>query len=138
VSLNSVQYGDKMWDVTERFFGAKGEAESPYSGPVRILGDEKWEWKDDRAPAPQAGASGFSTTGEFHDNLEFADREKEKGFIESITSGKYHNQAAQGAESALSAILGRMAAYKGEPVTWDEMLRSDQSYELGINLDKLG
>jgi len=137
VSFNSVQFGKAMWEVTERFFGSKGVAESPYSGPIRIMGDEAWEWKADEGTAAQAGAGGFSVTGAFHDNLEFADREKQKGFIESITSGKFHNQAAAGAESALSAMLARTAAYTGREVTWDQLLRSDQSYELGIDLNKL-
>ena len=45
-------------------------------------------------------------------------------FIESIISGKFHNQSREGAESALSAILGRMAGYSGEEVTWSEMMGS--------------
>lgn len=138
VSFNSVQFGKAMWEVTERFFGSKGVAESPYSGPIRILGDEAWEWKGaDGATPAQPGAGNFSVTGAFTDNLEFADREKQKGFIESITSGKFHNQATLGAESALSAILARTAAYTGREITWDELLRSDQAYELGMDLSKL-
>jgi predicted dehydrogenase len=50
VSFNSVQFGDKLWDVTERVFGAKGVSESPYSGPIRIVGDEPWEWHDPEVP----------------------------------------------------------------------------------------
>ena len=49
--------------------------------------------------------------------------------MDSILTGKYHNQAAQGAESTLSALLGRMAVYSGREVTWDEMLASDQYYD---------
>ena len=39
------------------------------------------------------------------------------------------NQAAQGAESTLSAILGRTAAYLGREVTWDELIASEQYYD---------
>jgi hypothetical protein len=49
--------------------------------------------------------------------------------VDSILTGKYHNQAAQGAETTMSAILGRMAIYSGREVTWDEMLASDQYYD---------
>src|SRR2546429_4451437 len=42
--------------------------------------------------------------------------EKKKAFVESITSGNFHNQAAKGAESALSCMLARTAAYKGHEV----------------------
>src|SRR3989441_4833506 len=53
-------------------------------------------------------------------NLESADPEKKKAFIESINSGKFHNQADKGAESALSCMMARTAAYTGREVTWDE------------------
>jgi myo-inositol 2-dehydrogenase/D-chiro-inositol 1-dehydrogenase len=138
ISFNSVQFGNKLWDVSERFFGSRGVAESPYSGPIRIYGEEPWEWNANAGAQPaQTGGGKFSVTGEFHDNLEYADREKDKAFIESITSGKFHNQAALGAESALSAILARTAAYSGTEMTWDELLRSDQTYDPGIDLNKL-
>jgi len=149
VSLSSYQAGDALWDVAERFFGSKGVAESHYSGVVGIYGDEPWEWEGSSCPPSsqfgranmyalgrQGGAERVS--GVFHDALEFADSEKEKSFIESITSGKFHNQAATGAETALSAILARTAAYMGREVTWDELLRSDEAYDAQLDLDKLG
>lgn len=136
VSFNSVQFGDKFWDVNERFFGSRGVSESPYSGPVRIVGEEPWQWQGPAASS-SANEQKFSASGEFHDNLEFADREKEKAFIESITSGRFHNQAATGVEAAASAILGRTAAYTGREVTWDELMRSEETYDAGIDLDKL-
>jgi hypothetical protein len=60
-----------------------------------------------------------------------------KAFYESIVSGKFLNESKEGAESALSAILGRMACYSGEEVTWDEMMGSNQSYQGEIDLSKL-
>ena len=135
VTFDSVQFGNKLWDVTERIFGSRGVSESPYSGPLRIIGDEAWEWKQ---PGAEAGKKGeFSVTGEFTDNLGQADEMKQKGFIESIVSRKYHNQAQAGAESALSAILARTAAYSGREMTWDALLKTDQTYDAGIDLDKL-
>ncbi len=73
----------------------------------------------------------------FHDNLEEADAEKHKAFIASIESGEFHNQATLGAESALTAILGRTTAYTGREITWDELLTSDDAWEAGIDLERL-
>src|SRR5262250_2860283 len=59
-----------------------------------------------------AGSGNFAANGAFLDNLEFADRDKERTFIDSIVSGPAHNQIAEGVETALSCILGRMAGYQ--------------------------
>jgi len=63
-------------------------------------------------------------TGTFHGALDDADANKQKAFIASITSGNLLNEATQGAESALAAMLGRMAAATGEEVTWEKLLKS--------------
>ncbi len=135
VAFNSTQIDKGWWDVAERFFGSKGVAEAHYSSPVKITGDEPWEWEGNAQPA---GGGQFSTTGRFHGALDQADPEKQKAFIESITSGNYHNQAARGVESALTAMLGRAAAYTGREVTWYELVASDEAWEVGIDLNKLG
>jgi predicted Ser/Thr protein kinase len=82
--------------------------------------------------AVSSAGTADKTAGQFLDALQFADAEKEKAFIASIVTGKYHNQAAKGVESALTAQLGRMAAYTGRPVTWDELLASNQTYDAGV------
>ena len=133
LSFNSFQYGRALWDVRERFFGSKGVAESPYSGPMKISGEEPWEYQG--SGGQQSGA--FSVSGEFTDNLKDADREKDRAFVESITSGKFHNQAALGVQSARSCMLGRMAAGSGREVTWDEMMGSNEHYDAGIDFSKL-
>lgn len=113
VSFNSTQFIKGWWDACERFFGSKGISESHYVYGVRIHGEEPWD----------AGVD---------DALKLADAEKERAFIESILSGRFHNEAAQGAESTLSAILGRMAAYTRKEVSWDEVLRSEEAWEIDI------
>jgi myo-inositol 2-dehydrogenase/D-chiro-inositol 1-dehydrogenase len=133
VGFNSTQFGKGGFDANERFFGPRGNSTSPYTGPVQITGPEAWSWGE----SGQAKGELFSITGKFAGNLEQADLEKHKAFIESITSGDFHSQAALGAESALSAMLGRMAAYAGREVTWDEMMRADESWDAGIDLAKL-
>ena len=136
VTFSSTQFAKGWWDVTERFFGTKGTSQSPYSGPLGIWGDEPWQAVPVEA-AQAAGQAKFSATGNFTDNLQFADPEKKKAFVESITSGKFHNQAAKGAESALSCIMARTAAYKKHEVTWDENLKSKEVLDPKIDLHKL-
>ena len=136
VTFSSTQFAKGWWDVTERFFGTKGVSQSPYTGALGIWGDEPWQ-----APMTPAkdkpDAQAFSVTGNFTSNLEFADREKKKAFVESITSGNFHNQADKGAESAISCILARAAAYKGHEISWDEIMKSREVLEPGIDLKKL-
>jgi predicted dehydrogenase len=135
VSFSSTQFDKGWWDVTERFFGTKGVSQSPYSGPLGIWGDEPWQPVP--ASKPVSEPSKFSAAGAFSDNLAQADPEKKKAFVESILSGNFHNQAAAAAESALSCIMARSAAYNGHELTWDEMLKSDQHWELGLDLAKV-
>ncbi|HYN02133.1 MAG TPA: hypothetical protein VE359_06795 [Vicinamibacteria bacterium] len=78
------------------------------------------------APATDQAAA---VTGAFRGALEDADPNKQKAFIESITSGSLVNEAQQGAESALAGILGRMAAYTGKEVTWDQMMKSKEVWD---------
>ncbi len=137
VSFSSTQFGDFGFDVSERVYGADGLAEMPYSGPFRILGKNAWTWKDpDAASHQKSGPAQFAANGAFTDNLALADREKDRGFIESITSGSFHNQIATGVDSALSCILGRRAAYTGREFTWGEMLQENETWELGIDISQ--
>jgi hypothetical protein len=57
--------------------------------------------------------------------------------VDSITSGNFHNQAAKGAESAISCILARTAAYKNHEITWDEIMNSTEVLDPKIDLSKL-
>lgn len=136
-SFSSTQFGTNGWfEVSTRVLGSAGIAEAPYSGPLRILGDHAWTWKDE-APASQTKTSAtFAANGAFANNLALADREKERSFIESISSGQFHNQIATGVESAMSAMLGRMAARLGREVTWEELLQKGEEYELNIDMNR--
>ena len=133
VTFSSTQFAKGWWDVTERFFGTKGTSQSPYTGPLGIWGDEAWQ-----APLiPVKDEQGFSATGKFTSNLEQADPEKKRLFVESITSGKFHNQAAKGVESAVSCMMARTAAYTGKEVSWEEQMGSEEEWKSGIDLEKL-
>jgi predicted dehydrogenase len=47
--------------------------------------------------------------------------------IASIRAGKPLNELQQVSESVLTAIMGRMAAYTGKVVTWEQALNSEES-----------
>jgi predicted dehydrogenase len=134
-SFASTQFGaDGVFDAGLKLFGASGSATVPYAGPMQITGANAWAWQDSASAAPGSGK--FAANGAFSDNLAFADREKERSFIASITSGPTHNQIAEGVDTALSCMMGRMAGYQHREVTWEELLAHGESYQLGFSLDQ--
>ena len=138
VSFASTQFIKGWGQVTERFFGARGACESHYSHPVAIYGEEAWNAGLGPDQMSEEERKEAVRTGEFPGALEHADSEKQKAFVASITEGGNDNQAVQGAESALTAILARTAAYKGEEVTWDELINSNDRWDPMVNTDALG
>jgi hypothetical protein len=60
--------------------------------------------------------------------------ENVKAFIESVRSAKPINNAETGSSSTLTAVLGRMAAQTGKPLTWDEMMRSNDRVDAKISM----
>lgn len=92
-------------NVTESLRGDKGTVHLDNSGKYSITGAKAWkfEGKDNR-PYVQ----------------EHAD------FIASIRAGKPYNELKTVAESTMTAIMGRMSAYTGKVVTWDQALNSKE------------
>lgn len=134
VTFTSTQFAKGWWDVTERFFGTKGTSQSPYVGPLGIWGDEPWQWSPGSSTSePQA----FSSTGNFSSNLQLADSEKKKAFVESISSGNFHNQADQGVESVISCIMARQSAYKKREFTWEQTMKLKEVSDPKIDLNAL-
>ena len=121
VTFSSTQFGSNYRnDVSQSFFGTRGRCRTPYTGPVTIEGEEPWTW------SPASGS-----------NIETGNDEKQKAFIDSITSRQFHNQAASGVTAALTCILGRTAAYTGKAVTWDEIYKSKETWDARLNLERL-
>jgi predicted dehydrogenase len=128
VSLNSNQFKNKGYrQQGERFFGTKGASESFQGGPATINLNEVQEGQK---------VADKIDTGKV--NLHAAVGAKMKALVESIKSGQFHNEAEQGAESTLTTILGRIAAYSGKEVTWEKMIRSNEKWNLKLNFDSLG
>jgi myo-inositol 2-dehydrogenase/D-chiro-inositol 1-dehydrogenase len=131
VSFGSCQYGKPTFDAAVFFYGSDGSSEAHYDWRVNIAGKNKWD-----AGMRPAGEEAFSAAGKFAGALDHADSEKEKSFVASITTGQFQNQAAQGAESAMSAMLGRNAAYSGKPLTWEQLQKSKEVYDPKIDITK--
>jgi myo-inositol 2-dehydrogenase/D-chiro-inositol 1-dehydrogenase len=133
LSFSSTQFGTNgYFDVAERIFGSDGVAETPYSGPLQISGQKPWAWVDDTPGNNTPGK--FAADGAFTNNLRLADTMKDRGFIESITSGKFHNQIAEGVSTARSCMLGRKAAETRQEVTWEGLQQNSEVYSLGMDI----
>jgi len=131
VSFSSTQYGKAAWGVGMQYYGTRGIAEARYDAPVRVSGDTTWEYPG--LGRPQAVDQQAAVTGRFRGALDDADANKQAAFIGSIVTGSLLNEATSGAESALSAMLGRLAAETGREVTWEELLKSTEVYDPKIN-----
>ncbi len=87
--------------VSEHLVGTKGTS----NGNTYIRGEKAWRWEGDR-PNPYMLE---------HRNL-----------VEAIRGRGYINEGRQVAESTLTAIMGRMAAYTGAEISWDQALESQE------------
>ena len=126
-----------LFDAGLRLFGSDGSGD----GSLLRAGADYGRSRRGRGRIrrrPAAGVGKFAANGAFEDNLAFADRDKERTFIDSITSGNVHNQIAAGVETALSCMLGRMAGLRRREVTWEELLAHGETYKLGMNLARAG
>ena len=134
VSIHTTKVGPQFGDVCCKFIGTKGSAEAHYSGGVFIIGDNKWDSgiaRTDTELTPQQQASGV-----FNSSLHDADANKEQAFIQSIETGNYLNQTRSGAESTLTAILGRESATTQREMTWDEVYFSGERLDPKLNLSQ--
>jgi len=134
VSCHSTQFGNQFGDVCARFLGTKGIAEAHYSGGVFINGENKWDSGIARSEAEITEEQRAS--GAFLSSLHDADPNKGKSFITSIESGRHLNEFQQGANSTLTAILGRQAAEKRREVLWDTMIKENEKINHGLDLKK--
>ncbi len=92
--------------------GTKGRCLLSWTQAV-ITGAEPWEYKGKRANSHQIE----------HDEL-----------FKDLRAGKIPNDGDKMVKSTLMAIMGRMAAYTGQQLTWEQALNSKQSL-MPANLD---
>ncbi len=115
VDFSSGQFIKGYHDLCMRFYGSLGTVDSHYRGVVRITGDHPWE-------------------GEQGNTMHIGTSTNVKNFAAAVREGKPVNNAPVSVESNLTAVLGRMAAYKREPVTWDEMIASNERLDAHLAL----
>jgi predicted dehydrogenase len=116
MDFSSAQYTRGYDDLCCRIYGNKGTVDSHYGGQVEIKGDNPWK--------------GGLTTAIYQEGAVA----NVKAFVESIETGKPINSGARGAESTLTSVLGRMAAYRGAMITWDEMMKESEKLETTLKI----
>jgi predicted dehydrogenase len=88
--------------VEEHIVGTKGKSDAN----TRIRGEQAWRFEGDR-PNPYV--------------------EEHVRMYKSIRAQEGFNEGAQVAESTLTAIMGRVSAYTGQEVTWEQALNSTEN-----------
>ncbi len=99
------QQDDTARYVGERFAGTRGRA-TPSDRNPSIEGPNAWRWQQE--------GEAVNPYVQEHTDL-----------VASIRAGSPLNEGRRVAESTLTAILAREAAYTGDEITWDEILASD-------------
>lgn len=135
VSFHSTQFGGTFGDVCARFIGSKGIAVATYSGGVYINGENAWDSGILRESTSQASRE-QQAAGVFTSSLHDSNEKKVNSFINSITTGNFLNEIEPAVNSTLTAILGRQAATAQKPVTWNEMLFSNESLDPMLDLSQ--
>lgn len=104
VKMNSMcrQIDGTATRVSEQIVGSKGVS----NANTTIRGQKSWQFEGQR-PDPYV--------------------EEHRHLFTAIRSGKNINEGRQVAESTLTAIMGRMSAYSGQEVTWEQALNSAES-----------
>lgn len=115
VSLQCYQVGPEFGDVSARFVGTKGWAETHYSGGVFIRGAHPWQ-------------------AENPDGIFDADYNKGKSFVSSIENKKYLNEIKAGTNSTLTALLGREAAITKKKIYWEDLIKKNEKKSPNLNL----
>jgi hypothetical protein len=101
------QQANTFNETADYFMGTKGECViNGFRKLHRITGETTWKYEGERNDMYQTE----------HDE-----------FFASLREGKPLNFADKLAHSTMVAIMGRMAAYTGKVITWEEALNSKES-----------
>ena len=95
--------------VGDLIIGTEGKANMGYVAAISKDDGEQWRYRGERNNAYQLE----------HEEI-----------IQSIRDGNPVNEARQVAESSLTAIMGREAAYSGREITWEDLMKSNQDFTL--------
>ena len=117
LDFSSGQFTQGYADICCRIYGSLGTVDSHYGGLVNIR-------------AKTGGYRGGQTPGIYKEGAVA----NIKRFADSILAAKPIQNIQESAESTLTAILGRTAAYEGRTVTWDEMIKANAKLDAKLNL----
>ncbi|HEV8379489.1 MAG TPA: Gfo/Idh/MocA family oxidoreductase [Tepidisphaeraceae bacterium] len=121
VDFSSTQFIHGFGDLCTRIYGSKGTADTHYGALVNIR-------------AKTGGYRGGMTSQIYKtgavNNI--------NNFCQSIVSKKYINNAQESANSTITCILGRTAAYEGRMVTWDEIMKANARIDPKLDLPANG
>lgn len=116
IDFSSSQFLKGFHDMCMRVYGTKGTVDSHYGGIVQITGDSPYEGGDTKTIYRDGTIANV------------------KHFVENLKTGKVFNNGRVSAESTLTGVLGRMAAYEGREVAWDEMMKSGERFEAKLKI----
>lgn len=96
-------------DVSDHYMGTEGVADivKAFTGPFVVRAKTNWRFREDKP-------------SNMYQN-EHVD------MFTSLRAGKPINDGVSAANSTLTAIMGRMAAYTGQEVTWEQAMNSQES-----------
>ncbi|MFO0928546.1 MAG: Gfo/Idh/MocA family oxidoreductase [Gemmataceae bacterium] len=117
VSFCSKQAGHGAEDIGVKVFCERGTVESHYGGLTEIRGQN-------------GGYPGGASPGIYRDGAV----RNIRLFLDAIAAGKPINNARESANSTLTCILGRTAAYTGRTITWDEMIKAGERLDARLHL----
>jgi predicted dehydrogenase len=116
VHFQSTQFAKGYSDLCTRVFGSNGVVDSHYFGHVSIKGDKPFK--------------GGHTKGMFTDGTVT----NIKDLVKSMQTHTPINNAKESADSNLTCILGRIAAYENRTVTWKEMIKANKRMQADLKL----
>jgi predicted dehydrogenase len=103
---NCRQYAGGVNDISAQATGSKGRVMITSRGDMRMTGETNWTYRGEKNNQSQTE----------HDEL-FA----------SIRDGKPINNGDYMSKTTLMAIMGRMATYTGQKITWEQAMNSKEN-----------
>ncbi len=117
--LGEERYGD-IWD--------NFTCDYEYPNGVHVLSMSRhWNNSANGVFEQVTGTKGKSPCRTMRDTTDPYVQEHTDLYASILGGGPYLNEGVQVAESCLTAIMGRMAAYTGQEIKWDDALNSDEN-----------
>lgn len=93
----------------DQFVGSKGTASIKAFGPLKITGEKAWDLRS-------------------REGLDDMYQVEHNEMFRALRAGQPRNDGTWAAHSSLIAIMGRMAAYTGQTITWQQALESEETH----------